>query len=98
TLTNTSFKANSQEFLSFYCEFHWKMVQYFPAVAVYDQAHCFLGANTTLVAVKYLVFPDLRGGGLVLDLSRLILHLDVGKGMGAAFIADQQGIALRVIP
>src|SRR5690606_35413353 len=40
---------------------------------------------------------DLRGGGLVLDHRARVLALEVGEGVGAAAVADQQGIALGVV-
>src|SRR5690606_2553407 len=40
---------------------------------------------------------NLGGGGLVFDGSAGVLHLDVGEGVGAALLADQQRVALGVV-
>src|SRR5207248_4309014 len=42
-------------------------------------------------------FADLRGRGLVLDLRGRVLHFEVRESVGAALIAEQQRIALRVV-
>jgi len=34
----------------------------------------------------------------VLDLGRVVANLDVGEGVRATFVADQQRVALRVVP
>src|SRR5690606_6983398 len=51
----------------------------------------------SLAAVEELVVADLRGRGLVLDLGRVVLDLDVGERVRAALGADEQRVALRVV-
>ena len=50
-----------------------------------------------MAAIKQLVFGDFRGGRLMLHLRRGIAAFDIGHRVGAAFLADQQRIALGVI-
>ena len=50
-----------------------------------------------LAAIEQLVVADLRGRRLVLDPGRGVAHLDIGHGVGAAAVADQQRVALRVV-
>src|SRR5205823_11981429 len=54
-------------------------------------------AQSALAAIELLVLADLRGRRLVLDLGRGIAHLDVGHGVRAATVADQERVALRVV-
>src|SRR5208282_1467177 len=59
--------------------------------------HGVLRRDAALFAVEDLVFTNLRRAGLVLDPRRGILHLDVGKGVRAALVADEQRVALREV-
>src|SRR5262249_10326348 len=50
-----------------------------------------------LAAIEQGVLGDLRGGGLVLEHGGGVLRLDIGHGMGAAFVADEERIAVGEI-
>jgi len=65
--------------------------------AVDDQRHRRLLIEAAAHCVEELVLADLRGRRLMLDLRRGVLHLDIGHGMRAALIAEQQRIALREV-
>ena len=53
--------------------------------------------EAALVEVENLILANLRRAGLVLDLRGRVLHVDVGEGVRAAFVAEQQGVALREV-
>src|SRR5690606_4044110 len=53
--------------------------------------------DAACAAVEHLVVGNLGGGGLVFDGGAGVLHLDVGEGVGAALLADQQRVALGVV-
>ena len=57
-LSNASFKTDRQQFLRFYCKFHWQLVHYFFGKSINDQCHCCFRINTSLVAIKDLVFTN----------------------------------------
>ena len=80
--------------MRFHREFHRQLLQHFLAEAVDDQRHRLFRAKAARLAIEKLVFGDFRRGGFVLDLGAGIAAFDIGHGMGAAFAAHQQGIAL----
>src|ERR1041385_8544809 len=96
-LADAAFQADAQEFLGFDGEFHGQLAEDLLAKAVHDHVHGVLGGDAARVAVKDLVLADLRRAGLVLDTRRGVLHFDVREGMRAAFVADEQRIALREV-
>ena len=87
-----------QKFLRLHREFHRKTGEDFPGVPVDNQAHGLFGADAPLVAVEQLVLADLRGRGFVLDDRRRVVGTDDREGMGPALGADEEAVALRVIP
>jgi hypothetical protein len=75
----------SLQLLGLHRELHGELREDLLAEAVDDHGHGVLGVQAALVAVEDLVLTDLRGGRLVLQLTRRgIADLDVGKGVGAA--------------
>src|SRR5690606_8422069 len=78
-------------------ELHRQLAEDLLAEAVDDQADRVLLADAAAAAVEHLVVGDLRGGRFVLDGGGRVLHLDVGEGVRAALLADQQRIALGVV-
>ncbi|MNI37047.1 hypothetical protein D3C73_911200 [compost metagenome] len=62
--------------------------------AVDDQCDRLFFRNAALHGVELLVVGNLRGGRLVFDLCRLVLHLDVRHGMRTALVADEERIAV----
>src|SRR5262249_41736302 len=69
----------------------------FAAEAVDDERHRLLRGDPAREAVEQLVFADLRRRRLVLELGRGVAAFNVGHGVGAAFRADEQRVALGVI-
>src|SRR5690606_35799458 len=67
------------------------------AEAVDDHRHRVLLADAAAAAIEQLVFADLGGRGLVLDGGGGMPDLDVGEGVRAALLADQQRVALGVV-
>src|SRR3546814_15181003 len=65
--------------------------------AVDDQADRVFLADAAAAAIEHLVVGDLGRGRLVLDGGAGVLHLDVGEGVRAAFLADEQRVALGVV-
>src|SRR5690606_7833967 len=59
--------------------------------------HRVLLADAAAAAVEQLVVGNLRCRRLVLDGGGRVLHLDVGEGVRAALLADQQAVALGVV-
>src|SRR4051812_72506 len=66
-LPYTTFQCDRQQFLRFYGKLHRELVQHFFRVAINNKGHCFFCFYTTLVQVKYLVFPDLGSSSLVFN-------------------------------
>src|ERR1017187_10487503 len=64
---------------------------------MHDHRHGIFARDAALAAVENLVFADFRSGRLVLNLRRRVAHFEISKRMRAALIAEQQGIALRVV-
>ena len=91
---DAAFEADRQELLRLEGKLHRQLLEDILAEAVDDQAHRVLLAQPALAAVEQHVLGDFRGGGFVLEHRRGILRLDIGHGMGAALVADQQAVAL----
>jgi len=64
--------SRPKSFLRFDGKFHRQFLEDLLAEPVHDQVHGVLRRKPTLVAVKYLVLADLRGGGFVLDARRRV--------------------------
>ena len=92
-----AFEAHAEELLCLDRELHRQLAQHLLAESVHDHRdRVFLG-DAALAAVEELVLADLRGGRLVLDGRAGVLHLDVGEGVRAALVAEQQRIALAEV-
>src|ERR1700741_807401 len=94
---DTTPEAHGQQLLRLDRKLHRQFLEHFLAEAVDDQRDRILGAQAALAAIEQLIVADLRGGRLVLDSGRRVAYLDIGHGMGAAPVTDQQRIALRVV-
>ena len=75
-------------------EFHRQFLYDFLDKTVDDQSDRLLFGNAALKAIEQLVVGDFRGGRLVLQLGRRVFRLNIRYRMGAAFVANQQGVAL----
>ncbi len=73
------------------------MFKHFFAVAVDDHVDGVLGRNAALVAIEDLIFTDLGGRGFVFDSRTGVANFDVGESVRAAFVTQEQRIALAVI-
>ena len=93
-LPNTALQANPQQLLRLDGEFHRQFGEDFLAEAVDDHGDGVFRGNPALVAVENLVLADLGSRSLVLDVGGGIADLDIGKGVRAALVADEHGIAL----
>src|SRR5262245_26659153 len=91
--TDAAFETDADKLLRFDGEFHGQLLQHFLAEAVDDQRYRVLRRQAALAAVEELILADLRGGRLVLDASGAVAAFDVRHGVGAALVADQQGVA-----
>src|ERR1035441_8860262 len=64
---------------------------------MHDHRHGIFARDAALPAVENLVLADFGGGRFVLYLRRRVAHFEIGEHVRAALIAEQQGIALRVV-
>src|SRR3546814_8072752 len=94
---NRSLEADFQQLLRLHRELHRQLAEDLLAEAVDDQADRVFLADAAAAAIEHLVVGDLGRGGLVLDGGAGVLHLDVGEGVRAAFLADEQRVALGVV-
>ena len=62
-----------------------------------NHRHGIFWRNSPLGEVEQLVFPNLGGRCFMLHPGGVVLHLDVGEGVGARGVADQHGVTLGVI-
>src|SRR4029453_15775634 len=95
--TDRPFETDAEQLLRFHRELHRQFLEHLLEKAVHVYRHRVLRRDAAALAVIELVFADARGGGLVLDPGGGVLHLDVGEGVGGALVAQQQGVALRVV-
>src|SRR5690606_14305244 len=96
-LADGAFEADFQELLGFHGEFHRKLAEDLLAEAVDDHRHRVLLADAAAAAIEQLVLADLGGRGLVLDGGGRMPDLDVGEGVRATLLADQQRVALGMV-
>src|SRR5688500_14950698 len=94
---NAALQADAEQLLRLHRELHGQLLEHLLAEAVHDHVDGVLRGETALLEVEDLVLADLRGGGLVLHLRGRVQHLDVGEGVRAALVAEQQRVALRVV-
>ena len=83
SLADAAFEAHAQKFLRFDGEFHREFLEHFLAEAVHDHVDRILRFEAARVAVKNLVFTNLRGRGFMLDARGGVLHLDIRKRVRA---------------
>lgn len=65
-LSYAAFERDAEQFLGFYCKFHWEFCHHLFGVAVHDESHGIFGADATLVAIEDLFLVDFAGGGFML--------------------------------
>ena len=97
-ISDAAFQADAQQLLCFDGEFHGQLAEDALAEAVDDHGDGVFGLEPALAEVEHLVLADLRRGGFVLHARRRILHFDIRERVRAALVADQQRIALGVVP
>src|SRR6185437_3822625 len=95
--THRAFQRNFEKLLGLHRELHRQFAEDLLAEAVDDHRHGVFLADAAAAAVEHLVVGDLRGGGLVLDDRRGVLHFHVRERVRAAALADQQRVALGVV-
>jgi len=91
------FEAHAQELLGLNRELHGQLLEDLATKAVHDHRDRVLFGDAPLAAVEELVFADLGGGRLVLDLSGRVLHLDVGKRVRSGVASEEERVALGVV-
>src|SRR5215831_7809455 len=96
-LANRSLQADAEKLLRFHGELHRQLLEDLLAEAVDDHRHGVFRGNAARLEIKDLILTDLRRRRLVLHLRGGVADLDVREGVRAAFVADQERIALRVI-
>src|SRR3972149_82258 len=96
-LADAALEADAEQLLRLHGKLHRQLIEDLPGEAIDDHRDRILGREPALPEVEDLVLADLGRGCLMLHPGRGILHLDVGKGVGTALVADQQRIALCVV-
>src|SRR5262249_55067997 len=81
-----------------YREFHRQFAEDLLAESVDDHRDRVFRRNAALIEIEDLLLADLRCRSLVLDLRRIVTDLDVRESVRAGMAADQQAVALRLIP
>src|SRR5216684_557067 len=92
-LTHAPFQRDRDQLLRFHRELHRQLLQYVFHKTVDDEADGLLLAQPALDAVEQDVLGNLGGGRLMFEGRGRVLGLDIGHGMRAAFVADQERIA-----
>src|SRR2546425_5992102 len=95
--TDAPLETDAEQPLRLHGELHRQLLEDFFAEPVDDHGHRVLGRQAALLGVEDLVLADLGGGRLVLHDRRAVADVDVGERMRATLVADQHGVALRVI-
>src|SRR5579862_2292803 len=96
-LPDRPFERDAEELLRLERELHRQLLEDFPAEPADDQRDRVLGREPALLAIEDLVLPDLRGAGLVLGGRAVVRDLDVRERVRTALVADEHGVALRVV-
>ena len=86
-----------QEFLRLDGKLHRELVHDFFGVAVDNQSDCILEGDTPLLAVEELIFVDLGGRCFVFNGRRGVGDDHVGESVRAAFITQEERVALALI-
>jgi hypothetical protein len=89
-LSHAAFQTDLQELLSLNGKLHGQLVYHLFYVAIYNKANGIFGGDAPLIAIKYLILSNLRGGGLVFHFGGIVVNLEIGEGMCPTFIAQQQ--------
>src|SRR5687768_7119742 len=97
TSPHASFEAHAEQLLRLDREFHRQLPEDLPAETVDDHVHRVFSRESPLPAVEDLILANFRRRRLVLHPGGAVLDFEIGKGMRAALIADQQRVALRVV-
>src|SRR6476620_5360939 len=92
-LSNRTFQRDRDQLLRLDREFHRQLLQHVLHKTVYHEADGFLLRQPALHAIEQHVLGNFRGGRLMLEQGGGILRLDIGHGVRAAFVADQQRVA-----
>ena len=79
-------------------EFKRQLLEDLFAEPVDDHGVGLFNGDAARVAVEELVLADAGGEGLMLQVGRLVLDLNVWGGVRAALVADEQGVALGEVP
>src|SRR5262249_18713856 len=96
-LPDAPLQTHPKQFLGFHRELHRQLAKDFFTEAIDDHVDGVLGRQAALLAIEDLVLTDLGSGSFVFHLGTWVFDLDIGEGMGAALIAQEQGITLAVI-
>src|ERR1700704_1311228 len=91
--SNRTFQTDRNQLLRLNREFHRQLLQHVFHETVDHEADGLFLRQPALHAIEQHVLGNLRRGRFMLEQRRRILGLDIGHGMGAAFIADQQRVA-----
>src|SRR6516162_3720529 len=97
-LSDTAFQTHTQQLLRFHGEFHGQLAKHALAEAVHDHRNGVFRFQSALAEIKELVLANFRGRGFVLHARAGVFHFNVRKRVRSAPLADQQGVALRVVP
>src|SRR5689334_9316208 len=96
--TDRAFEADRDQLLRFDRELHRELLEHVLDEAVDHERHRLLGRKAALAAVEQHLLGNLRGRRLVLEHRGGVLRLDIGHGVGAALIADQERVAVGEVP
>src|ERR1700738_5503548 len=94
-LPDRTFQRDRDQLLRLNRKLHRQLLQHVLHKTVDHEADGFLLRQPALHAIEQHVLGNLRRGRLVLEQRGRILRLDIGHGMRAAFVADQQRVARR---
>src|SRR5438876_713919 len=96
-LPDAAFQTDTQQLLRLHRKLHRQLTEHTLAEAIHDHGNGVFRLEPALPQVEELVFTDLRGGSLMLHAGARVPHLDVRESVGAALVADQKRVALRVV-
>ena len=97
-LSHTAFKTHAQQLLRFDRKFHRQFVKHLLAEAADDHVDGVFQRDAAGLAVEELILADFAGEASCSTRALRVLHFDVRRRVRPAFVAQQQRIALRVIP
>src|SRR4029453_11435137 len=97
-LAYRSLERHAQELLCFNREFHRELAEDLFAEATDDHVDRILERQAALAKIEDLILANLRRGRFVLDTRGCVADFEIRERVRAAFVADEQRIALRVVP